>query len=230
MNLLLVEDDQLLGQGIEITLRNEGYQVDWVRDGQVALDTLLKSANQYDALVLDLGLPTLDGIQVLSKARREGIELPTLILTARDSIEQKVEGLDSGADDYLVKPFEIQELYARLRVMMRRQQGRTQTLIEHNGLTVNPTSMQVWFNEETITLTRKEYLLLLELVSNAGRVQTRDHLEQTLYGLDEDVESNALEVHVHKLRKKLTNDFIKTKRGVGYIINKEHVNKENTNK
>jgi len=218
MHLLLVEDDQLLGQGIEITLRNEGYQVDWVRDGKVALDTLLTGSDQYDGLILDLGLPSIDGLQILSQIRNKGISLPTLILTARDSIEQRVTGLDAGADDYLVKPFDIQELYARIRVMLRREQGRSQTLIHHEQLTLNPSSMQVWYADQEVILTRKEYFLLLELMSNSGRVQTRDHLEQTLYGIDEDIESNALEVHIHKLRKKISSDLIKTLRGVGYMI------------
>jgi len=221
MHLLLVEDDQLLGQGIEITLKNEGYQVDWVCDGQLALDTLLQSASQYDALVLDLGLPTIDGLDVLTKVRQANIEIPTLILTARDSINHKVEGLDSGADDYLVKPFDIQELYARLRVLLRRKQGRAQTLIQHESLKINPSSMQVWYLEKEVSLTRKEYFLLLELISNAGRIQTRDHLESTLYGIDEEVESNALEVHIHNLRKKISTELIKTKRGIGYLIKKE---------
>ena len=221
MHLLLVEDDQLLGQGIEITLKNEGYQVDWVCDGQLALDTLLKSAGQYDALVLDLGLPTIDGLEVLKIVRQANIEIPTLILTARDSITHKVEGLDSGADDYLVKPFDIQELYARLRVLLRRKQGRAQTLIQHESLKINPGSMQVWYLDEEVNLTRKEYFLLLELISNAGRIQTRDHLESTLYGIDEEIESNALEVHIHNLRKKISNELIKTKRGIGYLIKKE---------
>jgi len=218
MHLLLVEDDQLLGQGIEITLRNEGYQVDWVRDGQLALDTLITSADNYEALILDLGLPTVDGMQILSEIRNRDIRLPTLVLTARDSIEQKVDGLDAGADDYLVKPFDIQELYARLRVLLRRGQGRTQTLIHNNDLKLDPSAMKVWYQEKEVTLTRKEYFLLLELLSNPGRVQTRDHLEQTLYGIDEDIESNALEVHIHKLRKKLSTGLIKTLRGVGYMI------------
>jgi len=218
MHLLLVEDDQLLGQGIEITLRNEGYQVDWVRDGKIALDTLLTGSDQYDGLILDLGLPSIDGLQILSQIRNKGISLPTLILTARDSIEQRVTGLDAGADDYLVKPFDIQELYARIRVMLRREQGRSQTLIHHEQLTLNPSSMQVWYADQEVILTRKEYFLLLELMSNSGRVQTRDHLEQTLYGIDEDIESNALEVHIHKLRKKISSDLIKTLRGVGYMI------------
>jgi len=221
MHLLLVEDDQLLGQGIEITLKNEGYQVDWVCDGQLALDTLLQSASQYDALVLDLGLPTIDGLEVLTSVRQASIEIPTLILTARDSITHKVEGLDSGADDYLVKPFDIQELYARLRVLLRRKQGRAQTLIQHESLKINPGSMQVWYLDEEVNLTRKEYFLLLELISNAGRIQTRDHLESTLYGIDEEIESNALEVHIHNLRKKISNELIKTKRGIGYLIKKE---------
>ena len=220
MHLLLVEDDNFLGQGIEITLRNEGYQVDWVKDGQIALDTLLGSADDYDALVLDLGLPSIDGIEILTRIRRNNISIPTLVLTARDNIEHKVRGLDSGADDYLVKPFEIEELYARLRAITRRQQGRSQNLLQHGSLSLNPTSMQVWKDQTEITLTRKEYLLLLELLSNIGRIQTRDHLESTLYGIDEDIESNALEVHVHHLRKKITNDIIKTKRGVGYLIEK----------
>jgi len=220
MHLLLVEDDHLLGQGIEITLRNEGYQVDWLKDGQIALNTLLRSAHNYDALVLDLGLPSIDGIEILKQIRRNNISIPTLVLTARDTIEHKVKGLDSGADDYLIKPFEIEELYARLRVIIRRQQGRSQNLLQHGSLSLNPTSMQVWQDKTEVTLTRKEYLLLLELLSNIGRIQTRDHLESTLYGIDENVESNALEVHVHHLRKKITTNLIKTKRGIGYLIEK----------
>jgi len=226
MHLLLVEDDQLLGQGIEITLRNEGYQVDWVRDGKIALETLLTGSDQYDGLILDLGLPSIDGLQILSQIRNKGIKLPTLILTARDSIEQRVTGLDAGADDYLVKPFDIQELYARIRVMLRREQGRSQTLIHHEQLTLDPSSMQVWYADQEIILTRKEYFLLLELISNSGRVQTRDHLEQTLYGIDEDIESNALEVHIHKLRKKISTGLIKTLRGVGYMIESTIENKK----
>ncbi|SHN22113.1 two-component system, OmpR family, response regulator QseB [Pseudomonas asturiensis] len=216
MRLLLIEDDAALGEGIHQALSREGYTVDWIRDGSSALHALLSET--FDLAILDLGLPRLDGFEVLRRLRHSGSTLPVMILTARDSTEDRITGLDTGADDYLVKPFDVSELKARLRALLRRSAGRAKVLIEHAGIILDPGTQQVSYHNEPVALTPKEYQLLYELLSPPGRVMTRERLMQLLYGWNEEAESNTLEVHIHHLRKKFSSDLIRTIRGVGYLV------------
>ncbi|WP_024694406.1 response regulator [Pseudomonas syringae] len=216
MRLLLIEDDAALGEGIHQALSREGYTVDWIRDGSSALHALLSET--FDLAILDLGLPRLDGFEVLKRLRHSGSTLPVMILTARDSTEDRITGLDTGADDYLVKPFDVSELKARLRALLRRSAGRAKVLIEHAGIILDPGTQQVSYHNEPVALTPKEYQLLYELLSPPGRVMTRERLMQLLYGWNEEAESNTLEVHIHHLRKKFSSDLIRTIRGVGYLV------------
>jgi two-component system, OmpR family, response regulator QseB len=209
VRLLLIEDDVALGEGIHQALGREGYTVDWLQDGSSALHALLSES--FDLAVLDLGLPRMDGLEVLRRLRDSGSNLPVLILTARDATDDRIAGLDAGADDYLIKPFDLAELKARLRALLRRSAGRAQMLIEHAGISLNPGTQQVSYLGEPVALTPKEYQLLHELLS-------RDHLMQLLYGWNEEAESNTLEVHIHHLRKKFSTDLIRTIRGVGYLV------------
>lgn len=219
MRLLLVEDDKALGEGLRLGLRQEGYTVDWLEDGASALHALL--SEDFDLLVLDLGLPRMSGLQVLRELRRSGSALPVLILTARDATEDRIAGLDAGADDYLVKPFDLDELKARLRALLRRSAGRADLRIEHAGVSLDPSSQQVSYQGKPVPMTPKEYLLLHELLSQPGKVLTRERLAQLLYGWDEEAESNTLEVHIHHLRKKLFSSLIRTVRGVGYLVEEQ---------
>ncbi len=219
MRLLLVEDDKALGEGLRLGLRQEGYTVDWLQDGASAVHALLSET--FDLVVLDLGLPRLSGIQVLQQLRKSGSALPVLILTARDATEDRIAGLDAGADDYLVKPFDLDELKARLRALLRRSAGRAEVRIEHAGVSLDPSSQQVTYLGKSVPMTPKEYLLLHELLSQPGKVLTRERLAQSLYGWDEEAESNTLEVHIHHLRKKLFNNLIRTVRGVGYLVEEQ---------
>ena len=199
-------------------LRSSGYTVDWLQQGMPALSAL--KSEEFAALVLDLNLPDIDGISLLRKLRREGQTLPVLILTARDALDDRVLGLDAGADDYMVKPFALQELNARLRALVRRSKGQAQAVLEYGELQLFPASQQVTYRGEPVKLTPHEYKLLQELITQSGRVLSRDQLQQSLYGWDEGAESNAVEVHIHHLRKKLGSDLIRTLRGVGYTIAK----------
>jgi len=219
MRLLLIEDDQALGEGINQALGREHYTVDWVKDGSSALHALLSET--FDLAILDLGLPRLGGLEVLRRLRQSGSLLPVLVLTARDATEDRIAGLDAGADDYLIKPFELEELKARLRALLRRSAGRALSLIEHQGISLNPDTRQVTYQGLAVPLTPKEYLLLHELLSPPGRVMTRERLMQLLYGWNEEAESNTLEVHIHHLRKKFSTGLIRTIRGVGYLV-QEH--------
>ena len=219
MRLLLVEDDKALGEGLRLGLRQEGYTVDWLEDGASALHALL--SEDFDLLVLDLGLPRMSGLQVLRELRRSGSALPVLILTARDATEDRIAGLDAGADDYLVKPFDLDELKARLRALLRRSAGRAELRIEHAGVSLDPSSQQVSYQGKPVPMTPKEYLLLHELLSQPGKVLTRERLAQLLYGWDEEAESNTLEVHIHHLRKKLFSSLIRTVRGVCYLVEEQ---------
>jgi DNA-binding response OmpR family regulator len=216
MRVLLAEDDDLLGDGLKTGLKQEGYTVDWVKDGQSAENALLD--NEFDLVVLDLGLPKKAGLDVLKQIRSSGKHLPVLILTARDSVQDRVTGLDSGADDYLVKPFDLEELCARLRVLQRRTGGRSAPLIVHGTISLDPAAHKVLLDGEPINLSMREFVLLQHLMENIGRVIPRARLEEKLYGWDAEVESNSLEVFIHHLRKKLGTDFIRTVRGVGYMI------------
>lgn len=218
MRVLLVEDDELLGDGTRKGLIQGGYTVDWVKDGTLA-DQALKT-EKFDLVVLDLGLPKLPGITVLQNMRERGDVTPVLILTARESIEDRVKGLDTGADDYLTKPFDLHELLARLRALQRRLADRAAPILVHNDISLDPASHTISYRGEQVNLSRREFALLHVLLENAGRVLSREHLTQSLYGWGEEVDSNALEVHVHNLRKRFGQDFIRTVRGIGYTIEK----------
>jgi two-component system response regulator QseB len=218
MRILLVEDDEALGEGIRVALKPEGYTVDWARDGASALHAL--THEDFGIAVLDLGLPRMDGLAVLQRLRAAANAIPVLVLTARDSTADRIAGLDAGADDYLVKPFDVDELKARIRALLRRSFRRAQPVLEYREVSLDPVAQQVIYRGQPVALQRKEFLLLHELLAQPGRVLTRDHLQQVLYGWDEEAESNALEVHIHHLRKKLFPELIRTVRGVGYLVDK----------
>lgn len=218
MRILLVEDDELLGKGICTALKQENYIIDWVKDGTAAENALHNQ--EFDAVVLDLGLPKISGLDLLRKLRRDKNNISVLILTARDTVEDRVKGLDMGADDYLTKPFDIEELCARLRAQQRRKASRSSNLIQHKDITLDPLGHIVKAGNEEVSVSRREFALLQVLLEQSGRVLSRDYLTQVLYTWDEEVDSNALEVHIHNLRKKLGNQFIITIRGVGYMVKK----------
>lgn len=216
MRLLLVEDDKILGDGLKTGLTLEGYAVDWLTDGKLADEAL--QTNRYELVVLDLNLPGMDGIRILEELRKRKDHTPVLILTARDAINDKVLGLDSGADDFVVKPFDLAEICARLRALYRRQGGGKLPTIEHKGVRLEPASHQVFYHDKPVELSQKEYEVLNFLMNRIGQVSSRARLEETLYAWDSEIESNTVEVHIHHLRKKLDSKLIRTIRGVGYII------------
>ncbi|WP_368449233.1 response regulator [Cobetia amphilecti] len=216
MRVLLVEDDPLLGEGVSHTLRREGMSTEWLKEGANVAATLKHSP--FDVLVLDLGLPDLDGLQVLSHLRRQGQTLPVLILTARDDISDRVRGLDGGADDYLVKPFDIAELVARLRALVRRHAGQPSGCLQLGPLRIDQAGRTVTLAGSEVALGRREFDLLEFLLLHPSRVFSRDQLVEQLYGWDGDVESNVIEVHVHHLRRKFGTGVVKTVRGVGYRL------------
>ncbi|MEF8752986.1 MAG: response regulator [Accumulibacter sp.] len=216
MRVLLVEDDALLGDGVRAGLKLGGYTVDWVRDGEAARLALLDHA--YQACVLDLGLPKRGGLAVLKDLRERGNPLPVLILTARDSSADKIAGLDAGADDYLTKPFDLPELQARLRALLRRAGGTATPTLEHAGVVLDPASKRVTRDGEAVSLSAREYTLLLDLLRHRNHIRTRAQLEESLYSWGEETGSNTVEVYVHHLRKKLGADFIRTVRGLGYQL------------
>jgi two-component system OmpR family response regulator/two-component system response regulator QseB len=220
VRILLVEDDPLLGDGVRASLRQQGFQVDWVRDGEAAQHEL--RAQAYAAAVLDLGLPRVDGLDVLRHVRRAGIELPILVLTARDAVPDRIQGLDIGADDYVVKPIDLHELGARLRALVRRAHGQPNERLEAQDVVLEPASRTVYRAGTPVPLSTREFDLLHVLMLNAGRVLSREQIEQHLYSWGREVESNAVEVHVHRLRTKLGADLIRTVRGVGYVLLSEH--------
>jgi len=220
VRLLLVEDDEQLGRGIRKGLMRDGDHVDWLVDGAQAL-AAIRSEN-FELIILDLQLPGKDGISVLQTMRREAINTPVLIMTARDTVDQRVLGLDSGADDYVVKPVELKELRSRVRALSRRSHGIAAPEISLGELRINSASQQVWFRGVEVVLNRREFVMLSEFVNRPGQVLARGQLEEALYGWDEGVESNALEVHIHHLRKKLDSKLIKTVRGIGYKLDVEH--------
>jgi two-component system, OmpR family, response regulator QseB len=219
MRLLLVEDDEILGDGLAAGLKMEGYAVDWLTNGKLA-DEALKM-NCYELVVLDLNLPDMDGLSILRALRARKDETPVLVLTAKDTVPDRVEGLDSGADDFVIKPFELDEVCARLRALARRNEGRSTPTIEYKGLVLDPASHQVTYKDEKVELSQKEFEILSFLMGNIGRVVSRARLEESLYSWSSDIESNTVEVHIHYLRKKLDSGIIRTVRGVGYIIDSE---------
>jgi two-component system OmpR family response regulator/two-component system response regulator QseB len=216
MRILLAEDDPLLGDGLRAGLRQGGFLVDWVRDGAAAERELRTGA--YDAAVLDLELPRMDGMDVLASVRRAGATLPVLVLTARDAVPDRVRGLDLGADDYVVKPVDLEELAARLRALVRRAHGRPQERLRVQDVTLDPAARSVTRGGVVVALSAREFDLLHALMLNAGHVLSREQLEQHLYSWGQEVESNAIEVHVHHLRRKLGNALVHTVRGVGYVL------------
>jgi two-component system response regulator QseB len=216
MRILLVEDDTMIGEAVRAGLRKQGIAVDWIEDG-VAAKAALTTEN-FDLVLLDLGLPKLDGLQVLKWLRSTGSKVPVLILTARDSVHDRIQGLDAGADDYILKPFDLDELAARLRAVLRRQSGRAENIAEHLGITLNPATHEVTRDGTAINLSHREFALLEALIERPGQVLSRAQLEERLYGWGEEVESNAVEVHIHNLRKKLGADYIQNVRGVGYRL------------
>jgi DNA-binding response OmpR family regulator len=218
MRLLLVEDDPILGDGIKTGLSQDNYNVDWLTDGGQAAQAL--KTDQYDLLLLDLNLPGKSGLEILKEMRNQDNTTPVLILTARDSVDDRVKGLDMGADDYLSKPFDLDELLARVRALLRRSKGRTTPTLKHAKLELNPLEHVVTNSGEIIDLSPVEFNLLQILLEHRGRVFPRTRLEDNLYGWNKDVDSNTIEVHIHHLRKKLGSDLIRTVRGVGYVIDK----------
>lgn len=216
MRILLIEDDALIGDGLKAGLGKKGFTVDWFTDGKLGKAALF--AAPYDAVILDLTLPGLDGLTILRDWREQKRDEPVLILTARDAIEQRVEGLRLGADDYLCKPFALVEVAARLEALIRRTHGQAQSLLRHGQVTLDPVSLVATFNNETLVLKPKEFALLELLLRNVGRVLPRKAIEEKLYSWDGDVSSNAVEVHVHHLRRKLGSDFIRTVHGIGYTL------------
>ncbi len=231
MRLLLVEDDRMIGEGLRAALRLDGHAVDWVRDVAAARATL--ASERFDLVLLDLGLPSgggpgtasgtpgqapADGLSVLRELRARADATPVIVLTARDAAGDRVKGLDSGADDYLVKPFEVEELKARIRAVLRRQGGRAEPALQHHGVTLDPGSKQVSKDGQPVLLSAREFAVLEALMQRPGAVLSRAQLEDRLYGWGEEIESNAVSVYVHQLRRKLGADFIGNMRGVGYFL------------
>jgi two-component system OmpR family response regulator/two-component system response regulator QseB len=219
MRILLAEDDSILGDGLREGLRQNGFQVDWVRDGLAAEREL--ASGVYAAGVLDLGLPVKDGLEVLQDLRERKVTTPVLVLTARDAVPDRVRGLDMGADDYVIKPVDLHELCARLRALVRRSHGQMQEQLTCERVLLDPSARQVSLDGEPVALSTREFDLLHALMRNAGRVLSREQLEQQLYSWGQEVDSNAIEVHIHNLRRKLGNTLIHTVRGVGYTLLRE---------
>ena len=219
MRLLVVEDDIHLGDGLQVALRQEGYAVDWVKDGEEA--ELALRVEPYDIVVLDLGLPIMSGVELLDKIRAQGSDVPVLILTARDTAEDRISGLDKGADDYMVKPVNVDELCARIRSILRRAHGRAIPKIIHGNIEVDVAGRVVAQDGNQIDLSGKEFAVFQQLMENQGRVLSKRQLEEGIYDWESELESNAVEVYVHHLRKKLGKNLIRTIRGVGYVVDKE---------
>jgi two-component system OmpR family response regulator len=219
MRLLLVEDDAMIGETVLQVLRGEHYAVDWVRDGAMA-DTALRS-EQYDLVLLDLGLPQRDGLEVLRALRSRRDTTPVLVATARDAVGDRIAGLDAGADDYVVKPYDSDELLARIRALIRRSAGRAEPVFEHKGISLNPASREATVHGQPVSLSAREWAVLEPLLARPGRVLSRAQLEDKLFSWKDDVSSNAVEVYIHGVRKKLGNEVIQTVRGLGYLVPKQ---------
>jgi two-component system response regulator QseB len=218
MRLLLVEDDPMIGEALRAGLKRDGFTVDWVREARAAQAALRTAPLPFELLLLDLGLPGGDGLELLKAERQRGLALPVLIITARDAVSDRVQGLDAGADDYLIKPFDLDELGARIRALLRRRGARPAVLLEHLGVRLDPASHEVTRDGAAVALSPREFALLQLLLERPGTILSRAQLEERLYGWGEEVESNAVEVHIHGLRKKLGADFILNVRGVGYRV------------
>jgi two-component system, OmpR family, response regulator QseB len=218
MRVLLVEDDELLGDGIRTGLGTSNYTVDWVKDGKSAFEVLSSKFESFDIIVLDLGIPKMSGLEVLRAIREKNISTPVLILTAHETVDDRVKGLDAGADDYMTKPFDLEELNARIRALLRRSKSRAKPTVTHGNIVLDPASHMVALDGEIIMISRREFSLLQKLLENTGRVISREQLNQTLYGWGENIDSNALEVHIHNLRKRFGTTLIRTIRGVGYMV------------
>lgn len=216
MRILLAEDDTMIGESVRKGLRQDGFAVDWVQDGRMAEAAL--AGAPYDLLLLDLGLPKLAGLELLRLMRGAGNRIPVLILTARDAVPDRVAGLDAGADDYLIKPFDLEELAARIRALSRRQAGRAEPQIRHGKLRLDPSTHEVWLDGQPVNLSAREFALLRAFLDRPGAVFSRAQLEEKLYGWEQEVESNTVEVYIHALRKKLGAELIKNVRGVGYMV------------
>lgn len=216
MRILLIEDDTMIGDGIKAGLGKLGFTLDWFTDGEVGKAAL--DSAPYDAVILDLSLPGMDGMQLLAQWRRAGKDTPVLILTARDALEERVSGLQAGADDYLCKPFALVEVAARLQALIRRRHGKTASKMIHGNLEFDAAARVATLNGETVTLTQREITVMELFLNNKGRVLPRPLIQEKLYNWDDEVSSNAVEVHIHHLRKKLGNGFIRTVHGVGYTL------------
>jgi two-component system response regulator QseB len=216
LRVLLAEDDPMIGASVRSGLRQDGFAVDWVEDGRAAEEALMQKV--HDALVLDLGLPRLTGLEVLGAMRRRGDARPVLVLTARDAVADRVAGLDAGADDYLVKPFDLDELSARLRALLRRGSGRAGPVLEAGAVELDPATREVRLNGQAVAVSPREFAVLEALLARPGVILSRGQLEDKLYGWQDSVESNAVEVHIHSLRRKLGSEFIRNVRGVGWMV------------
>ena len=219
MRLLLVEDDHMIGETVVDVLRAENFAVDWIKDG-LAAQSLLRSQS-YDLVLLDLALPGKDGIEVLRSLRAAKLRIPVLVATARDSVEQRIAGLDAGADDYVLKPYDLGELLARVRALLRRAAGRAEPVYEHMGVAINPATREVTVNGRPVLLSSREWAVLEPLIARPGAVLSRAQLEEKIFGFDDSIASNAVEVYVHGLRKKLGANLIQNVRGLGYLVPRE---------
>lgn len=220
MKLLIIEDDIMIGESLQKALRKSGYAVDWLQDGQDVEHCL--SNGHYTLMILDLGLPGQDGLSILSNLRKKENSVPVLILTARDAVSDKVQGLDMGADDYMLKPFALEELEARIRLLLRRKNGHSSSILQSGNLLIDTATHKVTFKEKSFTLSSKEFALLAVLMERPGSVFSRVQLEEKLYGWNEEVGSNAIEVHIHQIRKKIDKNIIKNIRNVGYSLANEN--------
>lgn len=218
MRVLLVEDDAMIGEAVSVALKDAAYAVDWVKDGAAASHTLELGGHQ--AVLLDLGLPRRDGLEVLRRLRQTGSALPVIIITARDGVDDRIKGLDFGADDYLSKPFDVNELLARLRAVIRRQGGQAMPLLSNGKVTLNPATREARRGDAVVPLSAREFALLHALLLRPGKIMTRTELEEQLYGWNEEVESNAVDFLIHGIRKKLGADIIKNVRGAGWLVEK----------
>ncbi len=216
MRILLVEDDKMIAEGLQKALRQNGYSVNWVQDGVMAEEAL--KDEPYDIAVLDLGLPRKSGLEVLQSLRKQHNTMPVLVLTAKDAVSDRVKGLDLGADDYMLKPFALEELEARIRTLLRRQTGQAGEWLEYKNIRLNAKTHEVSFNGENVSLTGREFALMFALIKNPQAALPKSQLEEQIYGWNEEVASNAIEVHVHQIRKKLSSSIIKNIRNVGYTL------------